>query len=243
MRETSQYLKYIFNGHIAVAMFFLISDLAFYYQPFLAGLPENFPSVLIIGIAFGLIVSYSTVRTFLLEPDLVFLMSAEEKMDKYFRNSLAYSFVVQLYQVFLLAAVLGPLYFNAFKDRSGKVYLITILLLVVFKGWNILINWWTSFVRDESYKRLSLLVRTVFNIVIFYFIIELNLLFALIATVLFLVLFGMSYAKSKKQNGINWALLVEGDLKRDRKSTRLNSSHVAISYAVFCLKKKITNKS
>src|SRR5437870_6576517 len=26
---------------------------------------------------------------------------------------------------------------------------------------------------------------------------------------------------------------------KDRKSTRLNSSHVAISYAVFCLKKKI----
>src|SRR5207253_10858690 len=26
--------------------------------------------------------------------------------------------------------------------------------------------------------------------------------------------------------------------RRDRKSTRLNSSHVAISYAVFCLKKK-----
>src|SRR5690625_5634785 len=28
----------------------------------------------------------------------------------------------------------------------------------------------------------------------------------------------------------------------DRKSTRLNSSHVAISYAVFCLKKKRTYK-
>src|SRR5690554_7972016 len=27
----------------------------------------------------------------------------------------------------------------------------------------------------------------------------------------------------------------------DRKSTRLNSSHVRISYAVFCLKKKIKN--
>src|SRR5699024_12636281 len=27
--------------------------------------------------------------------------------------------------------------------------------------------------------------------------------------------------------------------QRDRKSTRLNSSHVSISYAVFCLKKKI----
>src|SRR5690625_5812411 len=30
--------------------------------------------------------------------------------------------------------------------------------------------------------------------------------------------------------------------KRDRKSTRLNSSHVAISYAVFCLKKKTRAK-
>src|SRR5690625_6593330 len=31
-----------------------------------------------------------------------------------------------------------------------------------------------------------------------------------------------------------------GRLHADRKSTRLNSSHVAISYAVFCLKKKTT---
>src|SRR5436309_12529124 len=29
---------------------------------------------------------------------------------------------------------------------------------------------------------------------------------------------------------------------KDRKSTRLNSSHVKISYAVFCLKKKKKNK-
>src|SRR5437773_3684551 len=28
------------------------------------------------------------------------------------------------------------------------------------------------------------------------------------------------------------------NVKRDRKSTRLNSSHITISYAVFCLKKK-----
>src|SRR5258707_9497526 len=30
--------------------------------------------------------------------------------------------------------------------------------------------------------------------------------------------------------------------KRDRKSTRLNSSHANISYAVFCLKKKKKNR-
>src|SRR5690606_39347654 len=33
---------------------------------------------------------------------------------------------------------------------------------------------------------------------------------------------------------------VTDELTADRKSTRLNSSHVKISYAVFCLKKKIS---
>src|SRR3989442_11993732 len=32
-------------------------------------------------------------------------------------------------------------------------------------------------------------------------------------------------------------------LQRDRKSTRLNSSHVRISYAVFCLKKKTNQRT
>src|SRR5256885_9829405 len=33
-------------------------------------------------------------------------------------------------------------------------------------------------------------------------------------------------------------LRIKGTLRADRKSTRLNSSHLVISYAVFCLKKK-----
>src|SRR3712207_7797433 len=37
--------------------------------------------------------------------------------------------------------------------------------------------------------------------------------------------------------------LARFDMPRDRKSTRLNSSHANISYAVFCLKKKKTTQS
>src|SRR5699024_10771953 len=35
------------------------------------------------------------------------------------------------------------------------------------------------------------------------------------------------------------SLAFAGEFELDRKSTRLNSSHVSISYAVFCLKKKM----
>src|SRR5256885_12469922 len=36
----------------------------------------------------------------------------------------------------------------------------------------------------------------------------------------------------------NQSVLLRGEEPLDRKSTRLNSSHLVISYAVFCLKKK-----
>src|SRR5439155_23572286 len=45
-------------------------------------------------------------------------------------------------------------------------------------------------------------------------------------------------ASSARANG--WSSFISRTRTRDRKSTRLNSSHVAISYAVFCLKKKKT---
>src|SRR5258708_29530855 len=41
-----------------------------------------------------------------------------------------------------------------------------------------------------------------------------------------------------KQKSIRW---IDFCLNADRKSTRLNSSHQIISYAVFCLKKKKQN--
>ena len=42
--------------------------------------------------------------------------------------------------------------------------------------------------------------------------------------------------------GFNWNAPVSDGDPIDRKSTRLNSSHVVISYAVFCLKKKRKEK-
>src|SRR2546430_4418443 len=41
--------------------------------------------------------------------------------------------------------------------------------------------------------------------------------------------------------GPGYQVTEESGIKIDRKSTRLNSSHSQISYAVFCLKKKRTN--
>src|SRR2546426_5872980 len=52
--------------------------------------------------------------------------------------------------------------------------------------------------------------------------------------------------EGEQQQALLWKISVEGRIERgnapDRKSTRLNSSHLVISYAVFCLKKKKKRK-
>src|SRR5689334_23654931 len=52
------------------------------------------------------------------------------------------------------------------------------------------------------------------------------------------------YGLTHHRLSIEWARIEpeEGRRDEDRKSTRLNSSHSSISYAVFCLKKKKKKK-
>src|SRR5690625_5972983 len=52
----------------------------------------------------------------------------------------------------------------------------------------------------------------------------------------------LSLAGEGRKYRIDRSTIWNTKIKEDRKSTRLNSSHVAISYAVFCLKKKTVEK-
>src|SRR5207249_9660080 len=60
--------------------------------------------------------------------------------------------------------------------------------------------------------------------------------------VLALVLVAAGEPRTALGRGLTHAWNAFGLLDLDRKSTRLNSSHVSISYAVFCLKKKKKKK-
>src|SRR5260221_10006799 len=51
---------------------------------------------------------------------------------------------------------------------------------------------------------------------------------------------GSQRPRRSRYNSVEWCSLAPC---ADRKSTRLNSSHTVISYAVFCLKKKKKKKS
>lgn len=238
IKELSRYLKYILNAHLVIVLFFLIAALAFYYQAWLAELPDNFPTALVIGFVFGLLVSFSPIRTLLKEPDLVFLIAAEHKMHPYFRKALVYSFITQLYVLVLAAAALSPLYFAAYPQRSGTVFLMTLGMLILFKIGNLLANWWMLKIRDPRSRRTDLIVRTLLNIITFYFIIQLDTLFAGITTILFAIVFLYAHSLAKNRP-LNWDMLIKKDQNQMQAFYRMASMFAEVPH----LKNKVKKRS
>src|SRR5438132_3305439 len=62
------------------------------------------------------------------------------------------------------------------------------------------------------------------------------------AEILLVIIFDVVTRKARDHRmvfrAVHVCILCAGRIQTDRKSTRLNSSHTVISYAVFCLKKK-----
>src|SRR5699024_323685 len=81
----------------------------------------------------------------------------------------SYSFIIQLYLVLLVVAALGPLYFATYPERTGNMYLYTLIALLIFKIWNLLANWWMLKVHDATIRYIDAGLRFVFNCAVFYF--------------------------------------------------------------------------
>lgn len=239
LKEMSKYLRYILNEHIAIAMLFFITAIAVYYQQWLAQLPADFPSAWIIGIVFGMSISYAPVGTLLKEADLVFLIPAEHKMKVYFRNGLIYSYVHQLLPLLFVSAALSPLYFHAYPNRGGGVYLLTLLLLLLFKAWQLVVNWWMLKVRDIGMRRVDQVVRMLLNSVTFILIVKGEIFLAGIATMFLIGIFIYNFNISKKRAGIAWDILIEKEQNRMQLFYRLANLFTDVPH----LKNKIKKRS
>ncbi|QTM98626.1 ABC transporter permease [Sediminibacillus dalangtanensis] len=238
MKEINRYLRYIFTGHLVIAMLFFVSALAYYYQQWLANMPEDFPANLVMGIVFGVIAAYSPFRTLLKEADIVFLLPAETKMGPYFRNAFMYSFVIQLYLLALAAAALAPLYHAARAEIGGPAYSLILLLFVLFKIWNLAASWWILKVRDANLRVLDFIARVVLNIAAFYLFASGENLLAGFATLLLAGIFGYDYYLNRKNGGLAWDLLVEKDNARMRSFYRLANMFTDVPHLKNQVKKR-----
>ncbi|WP_409274270.1 ABC transporter permease [Neobacillus sp. SCS-31] len=213
MKELGRYLKYIFNGHIVIVLFFLLGTAAFYYQGWLKTVDPGFPTEIIMAVVFGAALTLSPVYNFLKEPDKVFLLPVEDRLRSYFLRSAVASGGLQGYVLLMLLALFMPLLARTTEAGLGS-FLPIMLLLLALKAWNIAVEWKVVFLGDFSKIAVDKVIRLILNVAFSYFLFSWNgfLILVPFIGILFAYLgYRLSAARGK---GLKWEALIAGEERR-----------------------------
>jgi len=234
LKEVMRYFQYILNGHIAVAILFLIGAGAVFYQQLLTNIPDNFPTDWIVSLLFSLVALYNPIQNLLKEADLVFLLPAENRLTKYFNYTLWYSFLTQLYLVAIVVAGLAPLYHASGYNQS---YAFLTFILIFFKGWHFLSNWWMLRIRDKMFQLKERSVRFLLQLIMLYSLINGHFVVAGLVAVSLLGYIFYFYHVSHRYP-LAWDQLIEKDQRKMQSFYRLASMFTNVPYFKATIKKR-----
>ncbi|MGM0902346.1 MAG: ABC transporter permease [Bacillota bacterium] len=213
VKETSRYLRYIFNGHLVIVFLFLLGTAGFYYQEWIKTLGPEFPAAIIMAVLLALVLTYSPTLTFLSEADKIFLLPLETKLGDYFKRGMILSLVLQSYLLLIILALVMPMYVKV-TGTSFSIFIPYLILLVVMKGLNLLIRWKVEYDIDSSSHKVDSTVRYFVNGVMLYLLFSGANLILIAVPAVVLVLLTIFYHRQAKDKGLKWEHLIEQEEKR-----------------------------
>jgi ABC-2 type transport system permease protein len=206
--EAIRYLRLIGNSGFLFTVYFLILIGSFYYSQLLQELPESFPSLWLFTIVFALVLTRGRIRTFVKQADVVFLLPYETKLDRYFRSSQIYSYILQAFTMTVLFIVLAPLFALRLTDAAGSFWFVLGLLLIV-KAWNVGSIWQEQRFQSDQERISHFFLRFFVNGVFAYLLFS-GADFIYLAAVLLIMglLYVVYYQKVVKKLSIKWDHLI-----------------------------------
>lgn len=211
-KELSRYLRYIFNGHLVIVFMFLLGTGAYYYQDYVKSLTPDFPAAIVMAVVLAFLLSYSPIYTFLLEADRIFLLPLENKLTGYFRKSILVSFILQVYLILLVLALLMPMYVQV-EQASFKSFFLFFFVISIVKGWNLLVRWQIQYYVEKSVYTIDSLVRYFINGLFLYFLFTDETVFmAAMAVIMCFLLF--YFRKQNTDKGLKWEQLIDLEERR-----------------------------
>ncbi|KOP81652.1 ABC transporter permease [Cytobacillus solani] len=213
IKELSRYLRYIFNGHNVIVLVFLLGTVAFYYQEWLTTVSEQFPAAIIMAIALAFILTYTPIYTFIIEADRIFLLPLENRLQSFFKRSLAVSFLLHAYLLIMGMAVFMPMYARV-NNGDFQPFLPFLLTVLVMKGINLLIRWKVQYYVEKSVHLFDTFIRYAVNAVFLFFLFSNEGLLYLLPEILLLFILYFYYGKNTKDKGLKWEYLIEQEERR-----------------------------
>lgn len=174
--ELQKYMQYIFTGHIAVVLVFVLGALAYQYSEWLKTADTSFPTAALLAIVIGFVISLSKPTTLLREPDQVYLLPLESHMKDYFSKALKWTFFSQVLLPVVLFIVAIPLLRATTELTVSQVWL-GLGIIVVLKIINVLTEFSYRYANRGAAVILDRLVRIIMNGVAIYFFVKQEFVF------------------------------------------------------------------
>lgn len=139
VNELQKYMKYVFTGHLAIVIVFVLGAGGYQYSEWLKTAPEDFPATWLVAVVLGLLLAYSPPTTLIREPDQVYLLPVESTLMDYMKKALSWTFWSQIFLVLLPFVVAIPL-LTQVGDVEPTVIGLIFITVVLLKFWNVRIE-------------------------------------------------------------------------------------------------------
>lgn len=206
-KEALGYTRYIANSGTIMFLVFAFIGSAYYYSQLLDKLPRTYPIEWLIAFLFSLLITGGTVRTFLKEADLVFLLPVEARMGPYFKSSIRYTFVFHAVYIFLLLLAVWPLYTHRMGERAEPLVLLLVYLLML-KLVNLLGKWQEQRLREQGARIIHIFVRWLANAAVLFVLFSQGFMADSIIALLVFLVAAFFYYRALSRESIHWEHLV-----------------------------------
>jgi ABC-2 type transport system permease protein len=157
-KEALGYWLYVLRSNFVGYVFLLLIVGIYYYVKVLNDLPTDYPYWWVVMLVLVPLLAMSSIRTFVVQPDRMFLLPLEGQLSGFFRAALKHSMIIHsLWVTFGLLAI-WPLYLHCEGAEAQPFWLVLGLLLLA--KWGVLLtNWQESRMVSRRARQISAIIR------------------------------------------------------------------------------------
>lgn len=195
LKELFKYLRFVFaTSYIAIII--AGSFAVAYYMKWLQVVPHDFPSEWLVSIVCGILLSFSSPTTLIREPDQIYFLQLESRMDSYFRKALKWTYWSQIFPVLVIYSATIPLLLKVESPSLWKISL-GLCAILILKYINVQIEFSNHRKKQGRHHFINRLLRMSLSIIILKLAIEGEIIFFFIFIVILVV-----YEKQDRKNAI-----------------------------------------
>lgn len=212
LTEVQKYMRFVFTGHLAIVLVFVLGAVGYQYSEWLKVVESSFPAEWLVAIVVGAILGFSRPTSLLKEPDQVYLLPLETKMDYYFKKALQWTFFSQVGLV-TVAYIIGiPLLNEVTELSSGQIWL-GLAFVVILKYLNVQIEFNFRYAMRGKWVLIDRLIRIALAILAIQTALTDNILFTVVYIVIF-ILYNFIWKKSVNDQPIPYEHFVKLEQNR-----------------------------